>query len=224
MIFHLIGKKPKKLKILRGPFKGATVYLNPSNSRRKLFGLYEHVLNDWIIKYSQGKGFVFDVGANTGYDTYGFAYLLSKGNKEKSTIVAFEPEAAQFPELVTPSTWDCYSESEIEIIEKFAGAEDNDSTTTLDRALEERPHLNQQQGLIKVDVEGAETEVMKGATHLLSRENVSWLIEIHGKDLIPEISAYFSSAGRPFLIKDLTPLPFVGAELREIDTYWLLTI
>ena len=199
-----------------GPFKGASVYLNLANSKRKLFGLYEHGLNDWISSISMEKDFIFDVGANTGYDTYGLAHLLSRANTQKAHVVAFEPEAKNFPELTTPKLWDCYSNSNIEIIEKFAGAGDHDTTISIDQAYEDRPHLENLPGLMKIDVEGAEIAVMQGAQKLLSKENISWLIEIHGKDLIPKISQHFADANRPFLIKDLTPLPIIGKEQREI--------
>jgi hypothetical protein len=54
------------------------------------------------------------------------------------------------------------------------------NANTLDNLLE----LNgiNQVNWIKIDVEGAEFEVLKGATKTLSHENISLLIEIHNVD------------------------------------------
>ena len=140
-VLKLFRKTPQDLRILRGPFKGARVYLNPSNSMRKLFGLYEHVLNDWISEVGPRKDFAFDVGSNSGYDLYGLAHLLSHQNKRSVDIIGFEPDASNIPELLKPREWKEYSNCRIEIIEKFAGDEDSGSTVTLDNIFSERKSL-----------------------------------------------------------------------------------
>jgi len=223
-MIKLLQKTPQDLRILLGPFRGARMFLNPSNSRRKLLGLYEYVLNDWIRTTTPRKDFAFDVGANTGYDLYGFAHLISHGNTRVANLLAFEPEAASFPELTAPMTWRCYSKCHVEIIEKFAGATDSGTSVTLDRSFSERPAFAGLRGLIKIDVEGAEVDVLNGATALLDNPSHDWLIEIHGKELIPEVCRFFVDRGRPILVRSMTPLPIIGAEQRAIETYWLTTI
>jgi len=223
-MFKLLQKSPQDLRILRGPFRGARMFLNPSESKRKIFGIYEYVLNDWITKVAPGVDFIFDVGSNTGYDLYGFAFLASGRNTKPVRVVGFEPEAARFPELTLPRGWPEYSRCEIEIIEKFAGDRVNDRTTTLDTAFRDRPQLSGTIGLIKIDVEGAEGDVLSGAAGLLSTHSHHWLVEIHGRDRIPDVADFFVKANRPFLIQSMEPLPFIGAETREIETYWLTTL
>lgn len=223
-MIKLLRKTPQDLRILRGPFRGARMYLNPSGSKRKIFGLYEYVLNDWIARVAPGVGFVFDVGSNTGYDLYGFAHLASGGNTRPVAVIGFEPEAASFPELTEPLAWPEYSRCGIEIIEKFAGERVGDRTTTLDAAFAERPALSGKAGLIKIDVEGAEGEVLRGARTLLGDPRHHWLVEIHGRERIPEVAAAFVERSRPFLVREMKPLPLLGAEAREIETFWLTTL
>ncbi len=200
------------------------MFLNPTNSKRKIFGLYEYCLNSWLAEVSPKKDFLFDVGSNTGYDLYGLAHLLSNANQKVCSVIGFEPDAADFPELTTPLKWPDYSMSNIEILEKFVGAENTSSSITLDRAYSERAFLSGKSGLIKIDVEGAEIEVLRGAQNLLNDTKHDWLIEIHGSHLISRICEFFVERSRPFLVKDLAPLPIIGKEKRSIDTYWLLTI
>ncbi|MBT3467996.1 MAG: FkbM family methyltransferase [Opitutae bacterium] len=223
-MFKLLSKKPEILRILRGPFKGAKMFLNPAHSKRMVFGLYEYSLNDWLKVVPPTKDFAFDIGANTGYDTYGLAHLLSHSNTRGVDIVAFEPEADRYPELTTPQNWAEYSRSKIEIISKFAGAEDDKSTVTIDTIYNERPDLEGKKGLMKIDVEGAECEVLKGAKNLLQNPDHDWMIEIHGKSLIPKVAKVFCELDRPFLIRNLPPVPFLGKEKRSLYCYWLITL
>jgi hypothetical protein len=223
-MIKLLRKSPQDLRILRGPFRGARMFLNPSDSKRKIFGLYEYVLNRWIAEAAPTADFIFDVGSNTGYDLYGFAFLASRRNTKPVTIVGFEPGAAAFPELTVPREWPEYSQCEIEIVEKFAGSLVDANTTTLDSAFQERPSLSGKTGLIKIDVEGAEGEVLRGARALLEDPGHRWLVEIHGRGRIPEVARFFVERNRPFLIHEMAPLPVIGAEAREVETFWLTTL
>ncbi|SVE59251.1 uncharacterized protein METZ01_LOCUS512105, partial [marine metagenome] len=135
-MFKLFSKKPEILRILRGPFKGAKMFLNPAHSKRMVFGLYEHTLNDWLKAIPPTKDFAFDVGANTGYNTYGLAHLMSHTNTRSVNIVAFEPEADRYPELTTPKNWDEYSRTKIEILSMFVGAVNDEKTVTLDASFD----------------------------------------------------------------------------------------
>jgi hypothetical protein len=223
-MFKLFKKIPQRIRVMAGPFRGAMVYLKPSNAKRKLLGIYEHVLNDWIAKVAPEKDFIFDVGANNGYDTYGLAYLASHKNSRPISVVSLEPGAEDFPELLIPQTWKEYSNCSFEILKKFAGAKTEGNTIALDYIFQERGNLKGKRGLIKIDVEGHEGEVLKGSEALLGMPEHDWLIEIHGKEMILPVAKFFLNAGRPFLIKELISLPFFGRECREIETYWLVTI
>ena len=47
-IKSLLPDRPVPTRILRGPFRGARIVMNPRESLRKVFGLYEHELNAWL--------------------------------------------------------------------------------------------------------------------------------------------------------------------------------
>ena len=222
MLRKLLSRSPTTVRILGGPFKGAKMFLNPANSKRKIFGLYEHVLNNWITKTIVGKNFVFDVGGNTGYDTYGFAHLLLKQKTPAPLVIAFEPES--FPELQKPKIWKEYTDCRIEIVKKYVGKSSDGMVISLDDAYETYIYDKNSKGIIKIDIEGAEVEALAGAEELLNNPAHEWLIEIHGKELIPDVARFFVEHKRPFLIKELEPLPIIGRESRPVHTTWLVTI
>ncbi len=222
MLHKLFSRQPTIVKIMGGPFKGAKLFLNPANSKRKLFGLYENVLNEWITQAVVGKQFVFDVGSNTGYDTYGFAHLLLRHNVPQPTVIAFEPEV--FSELQTPMCWSEYAGCRIEIVKKYVGQTSGAGYLSLDDAYDKYIHDRDAKGIIKIDIEGAEVHALAGASKLLENTGHDWLIEIHGKSLIPAVASFFVRSERAFLIKELAPLPFIGRESRTLFTTWLVTI
>jgi hypothetical protein len=78
--------------ILRGPFRGARVTINPPYSLRKVFGLYEHELNAWLETALWRVNRVLDVGANDGHFTFGCASAFRRLGKP-GEIIAFEPQA-----------------------------------------------------------------------------------------------------------------------------------
>ena len=209
---------------MAGPFAGAMLLLRPRSSKRKIFGLYENVLNEWISERMKGKSWVLDIGANDGYDTYGFAHVMKRAGVPEPRVIAYEPQLDTLPELRSPSEWDSYSGCDFVFEDKFISAHIDDQHTTLDQVAKDYGNKLQGNGLVKIDIEGAECDALSGASSLLKDDNVDWLIEIHGRERIPTVASYFSARDRPFVIKELKPLPFLGKEQRTIETFWLVTL
>ena len=220
-LFPYLGKKPLPLTVLAGPFRGARIILNPACSKRKLLGVYEHILNPWLTRVLPHIEVVWDVGANDGYFTYGCAQAIKRHHHE-GDIVAFDPGLAQQPALSIPATWSQYAGINLEFIPLFVGATSNNSTITLDQAYKERPSLHGKVSLIKVDVEGGEVEVLKGATSLLQKPH-HWVVEVHGDHLLAPVLDFFAKAKRVVDVRPLQPHWLLGPESRTIKTSWVTT-
>jgi len=197
------------------------MFLNVAHSKRKIIGAFEHVLNPWLRAVLPRVNVLWDVGANDGYYTYGCAHVL-KQTLGKGSVVAFEPGLTNIPELTIPSTWQQYDGIHFNFLPLFVGNTCNETTTTLEKAYRDRPHLHNQPGLIKVDVEGAELEVLAGAGPLLQAPH-HWLVEVHGDHLLEPVLEYFREGDRTVQVHHLTTHPLLGPESRTIPTCWVTT-
>jgi hypothetical protein len=213
-----------RTRILRGPFRGARIWLNPRHSLRRIFGLYESELNQWFEETLRRVVRVIDVGANDGYFTFGCAAAfrrLGKGGE----IIAFEAQpryvallhrtvAAQIPAAISVH---------LEIVQAFVGKELKQGMTTLDSIHwtlsdpAERTHT-----LIKIDVEGAELDVIEGARSWLQPSNF-FVIEVHKKEFLSELKQIFAKSGHALIQINQRPLPFLGREDRDEKNWWLVS-
>jgi hypothetical protein len=209
-------------RILFGPFSGSYQSIKWKVSKRKILGVYEHNLNNWISTTIPLTNIVIDVGANDGYFTYGAAHLLQK-HRHQGCILAFEPGLAQLPELKEPSTWPQYKDIQFEFIPKFVGSQIDDKTITLNSIWQEHGHLNASTALIKVDVEGGELDVLAGSSALLTSPH-HWLVEVHGDHLLEPVQDYFRQANREIKVIRDRPHWLFGPEARTINTSWVVTV
>ena len=219
---RLLPNRLLPLPILRGPFRGAIIQLNPRCSLRKVFGLYEHELNGWLDQVLPSVSMVLDVGANDGYFTFGCAAAFRRLSKA-AHIVAFEPIAQHFAELNLSLAKQPKDKVSFSLHNCFVGAEVNLRTTTLDQiAKDHSTPLPCAGALIKIDVEGAELEVIDGASCWLNRHNY-FLIEVHEESFLERLKGQFASKGVMLRQINQRALPLIGREQRSPSNWWLVS-
>jgi hypothetical protein len=76
--------------------------------------------------------------------------------------------------------------------------------------------------LIKIDVEGAELEVIEGGTAWLTPTNF-FLIEVHNLEGLVALKKEFLEVGLRLLQVDQKPLPLLGRETRGVNNWWLVS-
>ena len=212
----VLPNRPMPLRIWRGPLRGGRAVMNPRNSLRKVLGLYEHELNDWLESVLRLTNRVIDVGANDGYFTFGCAAAFRRLGK-KSEIVAFEPEADHFLTLSQSLQSQPQGVVDFTLIHSFVGAIDGADSKTLDSLPHERINT-----LIKIDVEGAEEDVLAAASSWL-RESNYFLIEVHKPEFLSTIPQLFASHGLKLDQINQRPLKLIGRELRDEQNWWLVS-
>lgn len=219
----LIDDRTRPVRILRGPFRGATICMSLRENLRKVLGIYEHELNAWIVGALQEVDTVLDIGANDGYFTFGCGAVFKRAGRT-GRIVAFEPQAIHCEQL--RATMDLQATNPaitISVERTLVSNEVSDGQTTLD-ALVHRPGspLMPRRTLVKIDVEGAEVDVIAGASLWLERSN-RFLIEVHHESYLEILQNRFAAAGIPLVQITQRPLPLLGREHRQTSNWWLVS-
>ena len=213
-----LPNRPLPLRILRGPFRGSHPVMNPRHSLREVAGLYERELNQWIEEAIRRTDAVIDVGANDGYFCFGCAAAFRRIRKS-GRIVAIEAQEQHIGKLECSLTTESTIDVPISLIHAFAGATDGDGFVTLD-GLDDS--ISRTDTLIKIDVEGAEIDVLDGARGWMNPSNL-FVIEVHREEFLSSISDRFAAAGMHVLQINQQPHPLLGRERRDLENWWLVS-
>lgn len=210
--------------ILRGPFRGAKLHTHLRDNLRKVFGLYEHELNDWLEAVLPRVERVIDVGANDGYFTFGCAAAFRR-LEHPAQIFAFEPQTECCEKLRETTRAEAARPGGVTfaVEQTFVGRADGDGVMTLDTTARRVDlALEPRRALIKIDVEGAEVDVIEGASLWLNDSNF-FVIEVHRQEYLEPLKARFASAGLTLEQRDMRPLLIIGGEQRAEQTWFLVT-
>jgi len=214
----ILPDRPIPLRVLRGPFRGSRPVMNPRHSLRKVAGLYERELNTWIEEALLRTDTVIDVGANDGYFCFGCAAAFRRLRK-RGRVVAIEAQDQHILKLESSLGTESTSDVPITLIHAFAGSTNGESVVTLDGLDESISRTNT---LIKIDVEGAEIDVLDGAHGWMNPSNL-FVIEVHREEFLSDISERFATAGMPVVLIKQQPHPLLGRERRDLENWWLVS-
>jgi hypothetical protein len=219
----LLPDRAQSMRVLRGPFRGAIVVMNPRNSLRKIFGLYEHELNSWLNKVLPRVTRVLDVGANDGYFTFGCAAAFRRLGRT-GEIIAFEPQQEHIETLQESIRVQPTSAITVTIVQALVGSDTRAGVTSLDAVHSQAANDSESRTdtLVKIDVEGAELEVLNGATSWLRPTNY-FVIEVHEESFLEGIIRVFGARGLRLIRVDQRPLPLLGREARSEKNWWLVS-
>jgi hypothetical protein len=221
LLRKLLPDHPVFCRILRGPFRGARVRLNPRVSMRKIFGLYEHEVNEFVNSAMPLVTTLYDIGANDGYFTIGALQCFSRLGVS-GQVFAFDPQSVACDQLNAAATPYRSRGQRVEVVQTFVDEPNAIGALSLDAYIKAAPDRPATNALIKIDVEGAEARVLRGASLLLSRSNY-FLIELHSGALVDEVSTIFRDFDLPFEILSQRALPLIGRENRSTENWWLVS-
>jgi hypothetical protein len=199
------------VRIKAGAFRGLKLSLQPQSNMQFIFGLYERETQP-IIRSMLGQGaWLIDVGAGLGelcilFARHGIpAVAVEPKPDEWDTVQNMRLNGLQLGDLLTLET-------------RLVGLGNADQFVALDEIAQGR----QGRGFIKIDVDGAEIEVLRSADKILRRKSATFLIETHSAKLEQECIALMRSAGYNTSIIDNAWWRVVLPELRPHDVNrWL---
>jgi FkbM family methyltransferase len=198
----------------RGPLAGIWLRAAHVNGFWIPLGLYEPRLAEILSRAAGMKGAcVWDVGANIGI----FSLLCAR---QGAAVVALEPDGENLlrlrQHLAANEPWSAAvrvhaaaagarpgigtvvrttSGAESRVVSASAGDEDAESpqcaVVTLDQLAETEPRPS----VVKVDVEGAEADVLAGASRLLRDGGARWIVEVHNAQADAAVRYVFAASG-----------------------------
>lgn len=173
---------PISIRVLAGPYKGIRMLLSLQSELQFCLGLYETETN-YVIRHAlRNAQWVMDVGACRGETS-----LLFRAHGVP-TIFAIEPSAEIVEQMKENFT--ANGIAPVSIINKYAGASSINDRVALDSI-----SVNHEAyGFLKIDVEGAELDVLRGASNLLRLSaKIVLLIETHSEQLEHDCVTYLNN-------------------------------
>ena len=196
---RLWGRQPALHRIPFGPLRGRSICTTFAISPRMWFGIDAPEVARWVAEHTAPDSVVYDIGAHVGYTPLLFLKQLGK----TGTLHAFE---------IVPSTARCLAatlaasghprahahaiglgraEGTIDLpvsefgmasmgYEQYTTQRERCAVTTLDAfaAMHEPPTI------IKMDVEGAELDVLDGGRRTIMEQRPTILMEFHGPEIV----------------------------------------
>lgn len=202
------------VQVARGPGRGLALLVYPRYDLEYVRGDHEFWMQDQLSLWlSQGDVF-FDVGAHLGF----FSLVAARLVGSKGAVFAFEPDPDNFARLqanIARNGTHWVSSHPVAVSDRRGPAPFAPNSAAgsrmQGRVLAEEPataadiltvqavilddHYDGRSGVVKVDVEGGELLVLKGAPRLLAEGSLRWLVEAHSDELESAVVKVFKEAG-----------------------------
>lgn len=177
----------KPIRVKGGPARGLVLQLNRRHELQKELGLWEREAHPIYRRYVKPGCTVFDVGAADGDSALMLGKLAFPG-----TVVALEPDADLRRRLAQNAALNPDLPS-IRIVPVAAGASDGDQIVTLDTLV--TGGVAPAPAFVKIDVDGAEVDVLEGMARLLETVRPVVFVEVHGTGLEQQCLLFLASRG-----------------------------
>jgi hypothetical protein len=156
-------------------YQGLTLDLDLEHETQIWLGLWERETYSFIRRAAKRCRWAVDVGAGHGELC---VYLLSSSHADM--VIAIEPQREATDRLRTNIRLSGDPEGDrLRLLQSLVGASEDGGRITLDSLDVDRT----KPGFIKIDVDGAECDVLDGTVGLLSAADVSVLVETHSQEL-----------------------------------------
>lgn len=173
----IVSDQPRYLKVRRGPARGAILRTTYRWGSRTIFGLYESEITRYLRRYVNSGDVCYDIGAAGGYYAFAFARLAAPGR-----VYSFEMDEECAMQLEALTARNEHLGSVVSVHQTRVGDADLDeSRTSLDAIVYK--HGWQKPDVVKIDAEGSELDILRGAERLLRDHHPRLIIEVHSMHL-----------------------------------------
>lgn len=178
----VFGEGRRPCRIHRGLFRGLSLSVDPASETSLLLGLYEAETLPFLRKAGRGMKSMIDVGAGYGEMT---AWALMQPHTER--VLAFDPKPERWPIFRTNMELNGYaSDPRLSAFEEFFPGDESiiNSVGSLPEPV-----------LLKIDVDGAELDVLRAIRGFLSSKRIRLLLETHSVELDADCGSFLEELG-----------------------------
>lgn len=205
-----VGCKARTLPL--GIGRGIRMHIDFAYETRLYLGIYELELNRHLKRICRPGATTFDVGGQYGYDALVFAKLTG------AAVLSFECDPCNLERMARTIALNPGLNSLVEPVQATVGS-GRTGTVSLDKhsARTFAPDF------IKIDAEGAELEVLRGASNLLRSRRPALVVEVHSAELERRCGRLLVEHGyRPLIVSQRRVL----ADYRPTDQLnrWLVAV
>lgn len=205
------------MRIHRGAAEGLWFYADPRFDNDFVDGVYDPWMQDLLQQHLQPGDCFYDVGAHRGF----FSLMAARMVDKPGAVIAFEADPSNASclranaaknrlsavEVVEAAVWSSNgrlsfnraseASSRLEGSVTWNGPSSPGAITVASISLDD--FASQQGGgaphLVKIDVEGAELEVLNGARRLLGEHMPKLVCEVHRPEMVETIRAFLGQLG-----------------------------
>lgn len=171
-LLRLFVHCPTRIRV--GLLRGRYFVVDPRERSLRLFGLDETEIASAVRGFTADSEIAVDVGANDGWYSVFFASC-----KNIRRVIALEPAPSAWPLLEKNLEANgAHCAAKVELIRRFAGCVDSEQSRKLDSVLQ----AEHRKLIVKIDVEGGEADVLKGAARILQSRQARLIIETHSRE------------------------------------------
>jgi hypothetical protein len=186
------GSAPRE--ILWGAMSGIKMQIDLRYDTQAFLGLQEREIQGWLQSFSRDIATALDIGTAAGEVSL---FFLKK--TLASRVFAFEPDLKGLERFDANLALNgLRGDARLTIINKCVGRNDSPQFVALDSLAQEI----ETPGVVKIDVDGAETDVLSGAEQILRKPCVRWIVETHTSSLEAECLRIFRRSGYAVRVVD----------------------
>ena len=169
-----------------GLLAGINLEIDFATQTQLYLGLYETETFSFLRRAARRAKWMIDVGAGAG--ELSLFFMRDHG---RNTVFAVEPSEAARAVLARNLAANGWTSDDIVIASAFAGADAAEGVVRLDdfAVAPEAP------GLVKIDVDGFEVDVLNGTRRILSTRAADFLVEVHSVELEAECVSILKGHG-----------------------------
>lgn len=176
----LLPMGPRMRRLPLGIARGLALEIDFRHHSKLYLGLYEVELNRHLRRLCYRGARCFDVGGHIGYDALILA-RLSGGD-----VFTFEADERLCAVIQRAVDANRHYGEKIKIVRAFVAESSDEATNQVSLDAFVRPGDVGLPDLIKIDVEGAEALVLRGAEQILCERRPNLIIETHGSQVEEE--------------------------------------